>query len=87
MSVVALDISNDEGVMLKIKERTTVTKQKELEIDHESLLALLRAAGYSVPEGADVVFHVPGGGDWSNVDVPVSKDDPVFVRWLETETK
>ena len=58
---------------------TTVTRKMELTAEH------IRAA-FNLPERAKVEFVVPGGGDWSNCGIVLSKDTPVVVTWTETAT-
>jgi hypothetical protein len=36
-----------------------------------------------LPANARLYFHVPGGGDWSNGDVDISKDNPIHISWTE----
>jgi hypothetical protein len=42
---------------------------RTLVLTRTDLLELLKLAGTVVPDGAHVVFDVPGGGDWSNTAV------------------
>lgn len=47
----------------------------------------LRKAGHKIPmEGAQVTFRVPGGGDWSNVNVEVNVDNPLTIAWVTKST-
>jgi hypothetical protein len=63
--------------------RVVTTKSHELRISNELILALLRNAGARVPSDAEVHFHVPGGGNWSNTSIEVSDEDPVHVTWKD----
>lgn len=46
----------------------------QLRIGACDVLDLLRVAGWEVPEGAEVTFRTPGGGDWSNSDIQLDSD-------------
>lgn len=39
---------------------------------------------FNIPAHADVVVHVPGGGDWSNTSLNI-KDHPIEVTWEEVK--
>lgn len=38
-----------------------------------------RKYGIKIPKTAKVSYTVPGGGDWSHMDAPVDKKNPVTV--------
>lgn len=52
----------------------------------ETLVSILRDAGYEIPITADVEFDVPGGGDYSNCTLDVSRDYPLYIRWKVRKT-
>ena len=33
---------------------------------------------------ADTIVRVPGGGDWSNMDLDLTEDSPIEITWKET---
>lgn len=70
--------------MLKSKT-TTVTTKTVVELDGQ---ALTDAFAEHIPEGAkDVRFfvRVPGGGDWSNMDLDFDRDVKLTITWTEVE--
>lgn len=68
---------------IKVKTVTTVDRTLRIELTRDDILRLLRADGYKIPNDADVEFRVPGGGDWSNMDVGIDEENPVSIRWKE----
>lgn len=54
----------------KVRKKATLTG--------EMIAELLGA-----PTNAAVEFHVPGGGDYSNMSLDVCEDCPVTVTWVE----
>lgn len=36
---------------------------------------------FRLPEDAEVYIRVPGGGDWSNMDLEIDTDRPLRARW------
>lgn len=69
-----------------VVQRTVVTTERRHEIimDNTEIRELLRRAGYQIPAKARIYFTVPGGGDWSNTDVDITRDYPVTVEWTDT---
>jgi len=65
---------------------TKVTHDVTLTLDGEGLLELLRDAGEDIPDGASVHVRVPGGGDWSNMDLEIGVDAPLTVIWHTKES-
>lgn len=43
--------------------------------------------GEDVPPDAEVVFTVPGGGNWSGLDVDIDEDHPVLIKFTERNTE
>jgi hypothetical protein len=64
---------------------TTITRvDKRVEIDRHVLIEMLKQTqDIDVPKGADIYMQVPGGGDWSNMSLEVSNDQPVIITWTE----
>jgi hypothetical protein len=56
---------------------------KTLEISRDEFMEMLRACGWKVPPDADVVVRVPGGGDYSNMDLDIA-EHPIIVRYSKT---
>jgi len=63
----------------------TTTVREEHIVTRTDILCAMRAKGINVPDDADVIVRVPGGGDWSNMDLHVH-EAPVIVRFSETKT-
>lgn len=59
------------------------TRQVEIEITAEMVIDMLRNAGLTLPDNADVCVMVPGGGDWSNMRLDIGVDAPLTVRYEE----
>lgn len=57
-----------------------VTESFEAEFTHDDIINALRDAGHKVPVDAEVFVRVPGGGDWSNMNLDLM-DAPVIVTW------
>lgn len=69
--------------------RQTIVRTGTLELDANDVLELLTRAGHIPPTPAAdtslrVYFAVPGGGDWSNTDIDISKEHPIYVGWKIT---
>jgi len=67
-----------------VKASTLVKRRIELLVDHRDILeipvvrqALAELTGTVGP--VTVTFQVPGGGDWSGMDAPVDKENPVKI--------
>ncbi len=69
----------------QITTHTRTTKRIEFALTREHIIELLRQAGHDIADDAEVVFQVPGGGDYSNCEVDVDGDSPIAVRWTVTE--
>lgn len=74
---------------MSIEKTTKRTARVEVNIGRLELLKLLRPA-LAIPETVpdkDVAIYVvvPGGGDWSNIDLPVDENggSPLLVSWVE----
>lgn len=64
------------------------TEEQSIEIDEHQLHQMIQAAGIKIPDKAVVriYFAVPGGGDWSNIDIDIDAKNPIRVEWrLTTE--
>lgn len=74
-------------------KRVPIVTTKRCSVTHtisltgETILALLKRDGVPVPDGAEVTFTVPSGGDYSGDDVHVNDDSPVTVCWETVERK
>lgn len=68
--------------MKTTKTTKTTVEITCVEIDDEQLIAMLNITyGLGIPQGASVWVHIPGGGDWSNTTLSISKADPISVKW------
>lgn len=68
-----------------VVQRVTVTRQNSVRIDDRELREFLRARGMNLPANARIFFAVPGGGDWSNIDIDISGENPICVEWTTEE--
>lgn len=69
---------------IDIKTATEKTTTHTLNLDKKKLLAALNASlvgTVRIPEDAEVTIHVPGGGDWSDMDLTIDSDTPVEITW------
>jgi hypothetical protein len=77
--------------MLDIKQETTTRHSIRMEVLRKHLIDALnqelKADGSRVriPNDADVIVAVPGGGDWSNTELDVGVDHPLIIKWSEVE--
>lgn len=49
-----------------------------VELDSEDIRKLVDA-----PAHAEVYVSIPGGGDWSNMDLTIDKDTTITVEWTD----
>lgn len=61
----------------RIETRTRLT------IDNQWILRKLREDNPNIPTDAEITFRVPGGGDWSNMDVDIDQRNPIQVAFKE----
>lgn len=54
-------------------------------INGETLRDACRNVIY-IPTDAEVLFSVPGGGDWGFCDITIDDECPVTIRWKTTNT-
>lgn len=71
--------------MSTFNKRRVITEDVTVGLDREDIIEALQKAGHDVPDNATVSFRVPGGGDWSNMSVEITRDDPVRVCWKTKE--
>jgi len=65
---------------MKKKVMTTTTTRVEGYITAEDI-----KSKFGLPGRSRVFFSVPGGGDWSNTDLDITQEDPVYVTWTVEE--
>lgn len=53
--------------------------QNEFKITGSAILLRLKELGLPVPDSAELIVRVPGGGDWSNMDLELN-EEPLIVR-------
>lgn len=70
---------------MEIDEEKTITTIKEVRLNGSDIIDLLQSKGI-LPDDctASVKFYVPGGGDYSNMSLDITNDDPVTVFCKET---
>ncbi len=61
------------------KTKTVTTTQVSYFLGREELYKLFEEAGIEVPKGAYIYINIPGGGDYSNMQLEVDKDCPLVV--------
>jgi 5-enolpyruvylshikimate-3-phosphate synthase len=67
--------------LLTPKVRTTTTRQHELTLTRQMIISMLRSSSVKIADDAQVTFHVPGGGDWSNQDINIDEFRTLTVTW------
>ena len=72
-----------------VDKKVTVvrTERCSIELDEKIIRQLVQVAGAQIPEDANVriYFAVPGGGDWSNTEIDIDNQHPIYVEWTKTE--
>ena len=71
---------------LNLKVHRKTVKTVSMPINSVALIALLRNAGYEVPNDACVIFEVPRGGDYSGISLNLHEDTALGFKvfWQET---
>lgn len=64
-----------------MKTKTEITKNVTLEITKNDIIEWLLSKGEIPNDYAEVYFSVPGGGDWSNMDISIDEDNPIFIKY------
>lgn len=72
---------------LEASVTTTTTRRVRVEVTAADIREWLRRDERFVdlPDDAEVIVPVPGGGDWSHMDLDIGHDAPLVVRWTTTE--
>lgn len=68
-------------------KRTRIEESFEIKLTGADILKLIAAAGLhdgDIPKSAEVMFHVPGGADWSNCSLEVD-DYPITIQWRQVD--
>lgn len=73
-------------LVIEIQTTTTTLTRKTMKLTGTMIRQLLDVAGFSVPDGASITVPVPGGGDWSNMDLDIDEDTAIEVTWTEQVT-
>ena len=67
-----------------IKRTEKIHTEVVIELTGDDIVKALVDAGYiDMPESSSCVFKVPGGGDYSNMDVDVDDNAKVVVSFTE----
>lgn len=69
-----------------IEVTKTIKTKYHVTVTHDDIVEYLKSKGHDVPGDCVVTFKVPGGGDWSHMDVDIDDENPVKARWETTET-
>lgn len=56
-------------------------------VSNDDIVEYLKLKGHDVPGDCKVSFRVPGGGDWSGMDVDIDDDTPVQAHWEVSESE
>ena len=59
---------------------TTITSVTKKTITRKQLIE-----AFNLPENAEIYFSVPGGGDYSNMDLDLDERTGITVRYEETK--
>lgn len=65
--------------ILRVVHRTVVTSV-EVEISADQIRQV-----FNLPGDAEIFVEVPGGGDWSNIDLELGRRQPLKARYKRTE--
>ena len=63
----------------------TTTTKTEYQFDGATVLQALRRLQPDIPSNAEIYVPVPGGGCWSHMDLDLTCDAEVCVRFAQTE--
>ena len=68
---------------MNITSTQQVRRIHTIELDEIKLKELLRNAGVPIPGiGVEISVAIPGGGDWSNTDLPITGKTKVTISWV-----
>ena len=72
--------------ILTISTNKIRTDYYTIKLSGKKIIELLNAFydNVVIPDNAEVIVYVPGGGDWSHMDLEIDSDCPIIIRW---ETK
>ncbi len=70
---------------IKIRIVTQIKRRLTIQLTDQDILRLLREQGAAIPPEARITVMVPGGGDWSNTALDISKETPIEIEWSEHE--
>ena len=69
---------------LRYERVSEIKTRHQVKLDREAILRLAGDIVKDIPENATVTIHVPGGGDWSHMDLDVCAQTPVIITWYIT---
>ena len=74
---------------MDVKQITQVKKTITLSLTGNDIASMLIAAGYlTESQGREQIkFRVPGGGDWSHMDIDIDSTNPVIVSYEVNTTE
>lgn len=66
----------------------TIKTNNTLQVTNTDLIAALNRANpdLKIPDGARVYVSIPGGGDYSSMNLDIDGDCPITVSWETVET-
>ncbi len=88
----ASEVLNDSSSSLQVRQRveTKTDESFSLTLEPKTLINLLNAVRkpgeIRIPDDAYVYVDVPGGGDWSMMDLDLRDCGGLKVRWTRTYT-
>jgi len=87
ISILYLVFIKTKGNKKMIKSDQVVTTKNTIIVDDEGIIFMLQKLGY-LPKSAKnirVIFSVPGGGDYSNIDLELSKSLPLTIKFNDNK--
>ena len=67
------------------REEKVTLEVSEVEV-REALKPLLERNGVDLPKhGVSIYVRVPGGGDWSNMDLELDRDTPLYINFTKVD--
>ena len=64
------------------KTKKIVERECSLKLTGDQILEAIQEK-YGVPLNANIFLHVPGGGDYSNIDLDIDHETPIQIEWVE----
>jgi len=77
------------GTKIATKTVTTVQKTHTIKLTGADIIELMEENGHEISKEGNikVTFTVPGGADWSGMEIEIDNDYPIEVEWTEGSTE